>query len=281
MGLFPETGESQAMLLYHYIPSFPLAIVGLSVYAVFGIILTIQIYHSRSPKYLYILPFTALMEVVGYAVRLACHYYTNLGRYIGTTLFLLLAPNALALVNYKSVGEIIRLSGKSSRFFFLRQKFVTWFFFSSDILSFCLQGAGGGLQSTLNYRNEGIAVTLVGLALQLVFFASFAAITVYIHRNNGYAYEVPGRKNPKNSMIRCLYVTIFFLYIRSIYRVAEYASGYSGPIARLEWAFYVFDCLAIGLCFIAYILFFIGKDLPKRDVDESSTQYSPSITEKY
>ena len=40
-------------------------------------------------------------------------------------LFLLLAPNALALANYKSTGEAIRLSGVKPKHFFLRPKFFT------------------------------------------------------------------------------------------------------------------------------------------------------------
>ncbi|CAO3620779.1 unnamed protein product [Mucor fragilis] len=124
-------------------------------------------------------------------------YYTDLGRYIGMTMFLLLAPNALALVNYKAVGEIIRLSNVETNKFYLRPKFVTWFFFSSDIFSFCLQGAGGGLQSTVDHNQVGIAVTLVGLAIQLFFFACFAGITFYVQRNPKYQYYVEGQPNAK------------------------------------------------------------------------------------
>ncbi|CEP12462.1 hypothetical protein [Parasitella parasitica] len=278
-----NNGVSLAMRLFHYIPELVPAAVALALYSVVAIYLTARVYISNSPRFLYILAFTALMEVIGFAVRILCHFYTDLGRYIGMTMFLLLAPNALALVNYKAVGEIIRLSNVETNRFYLRPKFVTWFFFSSDIFSFCLQGAGGGLQSTVDYNDIGIAVTLVGLALQLFFFACFAAITFYVQRNPQYQYHVHGQLNAKNRLILCLYVTIALIYIRSIYRVAEYATGYGGPIARLEWAFYVFDTIVIFLSFIVYCVFFIGNYLPKRNaaarfpVDNSS---SSSQTEK-
>lgn len=264
---FAMSGD-QTLLFFHYRPNQPLGITGLVVYALFAIFLTGRIYFSKSPKFLYILAFTGLMEAIGYAVRIICHNYTDLGRYIGMTLFLLLAPNALALVNYKAVGEIIRLSKVESKRFYLKTKFVTWFFFSSDIFSFVLQGAGGGLQSTTEFNNIGIAVTLVGLSLQLFFFACFAVITIYVHRNPRYSYHVEGRPNAKRSLILCLYVTMALLYIRSIYRVAEYATGYGGPVARLEWAFYVFDALVIAISFLVYCVFFIGNYLPKHDAEE-------------
>ncbi|KAK4518593.1 Exopolyphosphatase [Mucor velutinosus] len=278
-----NNGVSLAMRLFHYIPAIIPAAVALAVYGVIAIYLTIRIYISKSPKFLYILAFTALMEVIGFAVRILCHFYTDLGRYIGMTMFLLLAPNALALVNYKAVGEIIRLSNVETTRFYLRPKFVTWFFFSSDIFSFCLQGAGGGLQSTVDHNQVGIAVTLVGLALQLFFFACFAGITFYVQRNPNYQYYVEGQPNAKKRLILCLYVTIGLIYIRSIYRVAEYATGYGGPIAKLEWAFYVFDTIVIFLSFIVYCVFFIGNYLPKHNAvaqlptDNSS---SSSQTEK-
>jgi hypothetical protein len=268
------------MILFHYIPSLGAAIAGLAVYAIFTLYLTIRIYISKSPKFLYILAFTAPMEVIGFAVRILCHHFTDLGRYIGMTLFLLLAPNALALVNYKAVGEIIRLSNVETNRFYLKTKFVTWFFFSSDIFSFVLQGAGGGLQSTGPRLNSiGVAITPVGLSLQLFFFACFAGITVYIHRNPAYQYHVEGEPNAKRKLIICLYITIALLYIRSIYRVAEYGTGYGGPIARLEWAFYVFDTIVIAISFVVYCVFFIGSYLPKHNsIDNVASQLPESAS---
>lgn len=285
-GLLNTKGQNQVLTFFHYVPNKPLAYVGLAVYALFTIFLTTRVYRSKSPKFLYILAFTGLMETIGYAVRIICADFTDMGRYIGTTLFLLLAPNALALVNYKAVGEIIRLSNVDTNKFYLRTKFVTWFFFASDIFSFVLQGAGGGMQTTINLNSVGIAVTLVGLSLQLFFFAAFAGITIYVQRNPKYIYHVEGSPNAKRNLILCLYVTMVLLYIRSIYRVAEYATGYGGPIARLEWAFYVFDTLIIAISFLVYSVFFIGNYLPKHDAEESlngKTQVSiseSSLTEK-
>lgn len=267
--VFLNDGVDKVMILFHYKPNKPLAYTALAVYALFTIYLTFRVYHSRSPKFLYILAFTGLMETIGYAVRIICANFTDLGRYIGTTLFILLAPNALALVNYKAVGEIIRLSNVETDKFYLRTKFVTWFFFGSDIFSFVLQGAGGGMQTITKLNNVGIAVTLVGLGTQLFFFAAFAGITVYIHCNSKYNYYVEGSPNAKRNLVYCLYVTITLLYVRSIYRVAEYATGYSGPVAKLEWAFYVFDSLVIAISFLVYSVFFIGNYLPKHDAVET------------
>ncbi|KAG2237911.1 RTA1 like protein-domain-containing protein [Thamnidium elegans] len=256
--------KNQVLRFYGAVPNLPLAYISLVVYILFAIFFTIRIYRSRSARFLYILPFTALMETGGYAMRIVCAVdYTDLGRFLGSTVLLLLAPNALALVNYKAIGEIIRLSNVDTNKFFLKTKFVTWFFFSSDILAFLLQGAGSSMQTSYKAMKIGTAVTLVGLSIQLFFLACFAVITVYVHRNPNYNYKLEGNSNPKKKLILCLYVTLAFIYIRSIYRVAEYATGYTGPIARSEWAFYVFDTLMIFSSFMVYSFFFIGNYLPK------------------
>lgn len=261
--------SNQVLRFFFKIPSLPLAYTSMVVYLLFAIFLTARVYRSKSSRFLYILGFTALMEAIGYAVRIACANYTDFKRFITSTLFLLLAPNALALVNYKAVGEIIRLSNVKSEKYYLRPKFVTWFFFASDIFVFLLQGAGSGMQSNYANLKKGQAITLTGLALQLVFLACFAAITIYVQNSPRYHYHVEGCKNPKKKLFFCLYVTIGLIYIRSIYRVVEYAYGYTGPVVRAEWALYTFDTLAIAICFLVYCVFFIGNYLPKHDANPS------------
>ncbi|KAI9252124.1 RTA-like protein [Sporodiniella umbellata] len=214
------------------------------------------------------------MELVGYLIRILCVEYTTIARYATMQLFILLAPNALALVNYKTIGEVIRLSEVKGSPFFLRSKFVTWFFFASDVFSFLLQGSGSGLQATGGKSADtGKSIILAGLFIQLIFLACFGAIVIYISRNDNYVFYVEGQTAHKKHLIACMSVTFIFIYIRSIYRVIEFSTGYDGPVAKAEWAFYVFDTLAIAICFIVYAVYFIGNYLPKcKDSEQASTR---------
>ncbi|CEI99700.1 hypothetical protein RMCBS344292_13782 [Rhizopus microsporus] len=263
----------KAWLVFHYIPNQPLSIVSLVVYIIFMLYFAYRVYKTKSRRFLYILAFTAFMEVVGYLIRAMCYSFTSIARFAVMNLFLLLAPNALALVNYKTLGEMIRLSRVQEKRFYLRPKFVTWFFFASDILSFLMQGSGGGLQATGN-ADTGKAIVLVGLFIQLFFLACFFFITIYVSRNDNYTFYVAGVDNPKRKLAICLFSTLVLIYIRSIYRVIEYATGYDGPVARTEWAFYVFDTLAIAICFVLYGVYYIGNYIPKRDAQEDVTATS-------
>ncbi|CEP12463.1 hypothetical protein [Parasitella parasitica] len=265
----PTQEELNTLRFFHYYPNLPLAIVSLVVYLLLSTALLVRVYVSKSSKFLFILGITGIMESIGYIFRILCAKNTTLGTYIGMNLFLLLPPNALALVNYKATGEMIRLSNVPSFRFWLKPKFVTWFFFSSDVFAFLLQGSGGGLQAMSAEKAAlGKTITLVGLIIQLFFFASFAFITIHVHRSPKYQYSVVGQANPKGKLSLCLYITLFLLYVRSIYRIAEYAGGYDGVIATTEWAFYVFDTLTIAIAFIVYFILFIGNYLPKRQQEE-------------
>lgn len=290
----PASGETnKAMLYFHYIPMDVLPQVAIGLFIVLAVLFSYRIFKNKDGKWLYILPGTAIAEAIGYVFRLLCRTETTLMKYVVMNLFLLLSPNALALVNYKALAKIVQektasssssnsienganqtssspkmsnkqnnnnnsseLSSKKDPFW-LRPKFITWFFFASDVFSFLLQGSGGGLQAT--GKNElGQAIVLFGLGIQLFFLACFTVIAIIIYRRPTFDYQLIDIRsmmavpNPKKKIMTCLFITTALLYVRSIYRFAEYATGYDGPIARREWAFLVFDFEFMAACFIVY-----------------------------
>ncbi|KAJ1948808.1 hypothetical protein EC988_005023, partial [Linderina pennispora] len=157
-------------------------------------------------------------------------------------------------------------------------KFITWFFFGSDIFSFLIQATGGSMQATESTRNAGKYIALFGLAVQLIFFACFLAITIYVQRSAAYVVSAGPKdmtdKGAKIKLMRVIIATTILLYVRSIYRVAEFADGYGGKIYSAEWAFYVFDCLAMLFSFVIYILWFVGHHFPSKAVEEAIAMYS-------
>ncbi|CAO3641530.1 unnamed protein product [Cunninghamella echinulata] len=300
----PPNEINTAMLYFHYIPMGVLPEVAIAVFSVIAIAFAYRIYRNKDGKWLHILTFTAIAEVIGYVFRLLCRTNTTLMKYVIMNLFLLLSPNALALVNYKTLAKIVQEKSQPSSSstsnsienetyqspttshqkiinettrsslkkdpFWLRPKFLSWFFFASDIFSFFLQGAGGGLQATGN-NSTGQAITLFGLAIQLIFLACFTVIAIIVYRRSDFDFQVIDIRSkvviaePKKKLLTCLFITTFLLYIRSIYRFAEYATGYNGPIARREWAFLVFDYEMIAACFIVYYFIYIGNYLPNNE----------------
>ncbi|KAJ2258723.1 hypothetical protein GGI13_000488 [Coemansia sp. RSA 455] len=239
-----------------------------AIFFIVAAILACQTRRAQAARWMYILVGTALAECIGYILRIVCINHISLGLYIAMMLFLLLPPNALALFNYKVVGEIARQSNVSAKRFYLRPKFITWFFFASDVFSFMLQSTGGSMMSQDDMQETGKWICVVGLAIQLGFLASFVAVAIIIGRDPQYIV-ICGPKQvseaaAKRRVMWTIHATTGLLYVRSIYRLAEMIDGYGGKLYSAEWAFYVFDFAAILLMFILYIVFFVGHNFPHR-----------------
>ncbi|KAJ2714344.1 hypothetical protein H4R19_001781 [Coemansia spiralis] len=182
-------------------------------------------------------------------------------------LYLLLPPNALALFNYKSLANVVRQSRIPPRRFWLRPRFITWFFVASDILSFLLQSAGASLTAQKAAVVAGRWICLVGLAVQLVFLALYLAIVIIVARDQQYKLvHHPAHMDAaagKRRLMLIILSTTVLLYVRSVYRLIEFADGYGGKIYRAEWALYVFDTAAVLLMYAVYLGFVVVRFFPR------------------
>ncbi|KAI8076369.1 RTA1 like protein-domain-containing protein [Halteromyces radiatus] len=277
--------DQEAIDYFYYQPIDIVPELFIAMFAVITLAFVYRIHRSKCGKWLYILPGTAVAEAIGYGFRTACVYQTTLVKYIMMHLFLLLAPNALAVVNYKTLAKIIAIQtdqqiniGSSithpSDPFYLSPKFITRLFFSSDILSFLLQGIGGGLQAKHDdMQTIGQIIILIGIAIQLIFFALFMMMSIYVYHQSRFDYRVVDIRSltlveipcAKKKVMACLFTTIVLQYIRFVYWVVDITTGYDGPIATTEWTFYVFDGVAIIGCFLVYYILFIGNLIPNNE----------------
>ncbi|KAJ1801325.1 hypothetical protein LPJ59_000384 [Coemansia sp. RSA 2399] len=282
-------GVDQRLKYFTYIPANVYPEVALGVYFIVGTILVILGVRTRAQRWVHILSGTAYAEALGYVFRTVCVTKTTFGMYVLMTLFLLLPPNAIALFNYKTIGEIIRTNNdrvgaqnKSKWRFWLKPKFVNWFYFSSDVFSILMQGAGGGMMTSYSTRNTGKSIVLVGLIVQLFFFACFLVTSVYVWRKPEYlVYQAPRDRSQaaaKRKIMINITATTILLYIRSIYRVAEFADGYGGKIYSAEWAFYVFDTIIVFVAFMVYIIFYIGPNFPQRKAASTTAAATTTTT---
>ncbi|KAI8070887.1 RTA1 like protein-domain-containing protein [Gongronella butleri] len=266
-----NTSNFKALAYFHYYPTRIIPEVCLGLFAVATIAFTVRIYRTKSSRWLYILPGTALAEMLGYVFRTMCTFNTTLTVYILMMFFLLLPPIALALVNYKALAKIIELKvekhGLGNDPFWLRPRFVSRFFIWSDVVTFFLQASGGGMTAMQNLQSIGNTIVIIGLAVQLFFFACFSVIAIVVARRPTYEYQAMRANgtlvpDAKYLAMKCLFVTIILLYIRNIYRFIEYATGYAGPVASREWIFYIFDFTMIFAAFITYFILFLGDYIP-------------------
>ncbi|KAL4746835.1 hypothetical protein BDW72DRAFT_206999 [Aspergillus terricola var. indicus] len=192
-----------------------------------------------------------VFEVIGYIGRAVSSKQSpdwTLGPYITQTLFLLLAPALLAASIYMLLGRII-LALKAESHALLQKKWLTKVFVTGDVLSFLLQGAGGGIQSSGNMDSykTGERIIVVGLFIQIFFFGFFIIVATHFYWKlqrfpipRASSPDIPWRKH-----LHVLYTTSFFIMVRSVFRLAEYLQGIDGYLLHHEIYLYIFDALLI------------------------------------
>ncbi|BCR85873.1 RTA1 domain-containing protein [Aspergillus chevalieri] len=208
----------------------------------------------------FFIPFVigGIFEIVGYIGRAVSSKESpdwTLGPYIVQTLFLLLAPALLAASIYMFLGRIILVLQAESHSL-LKKKWLTKIFVTGDVLSFLLQGAGGGIQSSggLDSLKNGEHIIIVGLFVQIFFFGFFIITATHFNWKlkkfpipRSCSPDIPWRKH-----LNVLYVTSLLIMVRSIFRLAEYIEGNNGYLLHHEVYIYVFDA---ALMFIVMIIF--------------------------
>ncbi|KAL9128335.1 MAG: hypothetical protein Q9217_002964 [Psora testacea] len=169
------------------------------------------------------------------------------------TLLLLLAPLLFAATIYMELGRIIgAVDGEKQCLIKLR--WLTKLFVAGDVLSFLVQGSGGGIMSQGNNLKLGSNVTIAGLVLQLLFFGLFVLVAVafdrQIHKHPTALSQ--SRTLPWHKHLITLYIASALIMIRNVVRLVEYVQGNDGYVMGHEVFLYIFD----GLLMLAVMISF-------------------------
>ncbi|CRL23250.1 RTA1 like protein [Penicillium camemberti] len=252
--------EEAVFAFYRYDPSmggavlFAILFMGTTFYHIF------QMFKART---WFFIPYVigGLFEIVGYIGRALSSKQSpdwTLGPYIVQTLCLLLAPALLAASIYMLLGRIILVLQAESHSI-LKKKWLTKIFVTGDVMSFLLQGAGGGIQSSgsLDGMKTGERIIIIGLFVQIIFFGFFIVVAGLFDWKLR-KYPIPrcfDREIPWRKHLNILYATSLLILVRSLFRLAEYIQGNKGYLLRHEVYLYIFDSLLI---FIAMVIFNIA-----------------------
>ena len=236
-------------------PDVNLCYVAIGVLAILTLILTYQNYKApRKYMYMYVLTGSGLAEIAGYIGRIVTINDPNLPNFIFMDVFLLLTPNALAFVEYKTVSKLMQKMN-IEKAFKIPAKWVARVFVFSDVVSFVVQSCAAGYLTSGDADQEkvGKVVMLTGLAIQLFFFTGFLILMTHVFM----------KATGLRIVFLALYIQMACLYARGVYRVVEFASDHSAQVNQHEYFFYIFDSLMVGICFVTYIVFYFPKYLEK------------------
>ncbi|KAL7268478.1 hypothetical protein RUND412_008892 [Rhizina undulata] len=275
---------------YNYDPNKALAVIAAILY---GLTTCVHIYQTVRYRswFFSAIVVGGLMETFGYLGRIfsAGNVY-NRGLYIGQFSLIVLAPVFVAASDYVLFGRLLTnvLSKTSStqneaRSLGIPARWMTMIFVGADILSFVLQGGGGGIVSAasgginLNQLKLGENIMLVGLGVQIVCFGFFTVATVRFDFKSR-SLVGPTVGTPRwRILLWCLYASCALILVRSCFRVAEFSQGFDGYLASHEVYFYCLDALPMLPCFIIFNIFHPAHHLGEAPTDSDDMEKQISI----
>jgi hypothetical protein len=235
--------DGNSFVFYRYHPSLVAAAIFVVLFALTTGFHVFQILKKRS---WFMTPFIigGLFETIGYIGRiLSSNDSLALSPYIMQTLLLLLSPALFAASIYMILGRLILLTG-GERYALVRRTWLTKIFVGGDVISFLMQGAGGGIMSSsASGMKSGEKIIIGGLFVQILFFGLFF-ITAILFQIRGKEHLRSLRSNiPWKRHLFALYATSILILVRSVFRVVEYIQGNAGFLLRHEIFLYVFDAV--------------------------------------
>ncbi|EGX50001.1 hypothetical protein TWF173_007649 [Orbilia oligospora] len=216
-----------------------------------------------------------LLEVVGYIGRVggSSDPFNGLGgqSFIIQICCLTVAPACYAAGIYLCLARIVIAFGEDiSR---IKPRWYTYIFVTCDLVSLITQSAGGAIASTSNDHagsKLGGDITLGGLAFQVFTMTFFMVLCGEFalrcwNRRQMFDERQRGLRESKRFkyFLYAMGAATIFIYVRCVYRVAELAKGWDGPLMTTETYFIVLEgsmvilaclCLNIfhpGICFEA------------------------------
>ncbi|KAH6967086.1 RTA1 like protein-domain-containing protein [Fusarium venenatum] len=251
-----EDPSENTFKMYHYHPSEAGAMAFVILFLITTLAHTWQLFRYRV---WFVVPIIigGILEMIGYAGRYASGKETpnwTLTPYIIQAILLLVAPALFAGTIYMELGRTITLvDGEGLAL--ISRKWMTKIFVVGDVLSFFLQGGGGGYQSagSLSALRMGAKIIIIGLFVQLAFFGAFLVVAINWHINIVRRPTTRSRIGiPWQKHLKLLYATGVLIMVRSIFRAVEYLQGDDGYLLAREGYLYVFDAL---LMFFVMVLF--------------------------
>ena len=246
--------------VYRYIPNQDPAIAATVIMAVIAI-MSLAANIRFKGHYMWVIFASAFFEALGFGLRiLSINQPNKLGPFIGSMFLLITVPIAMAFINYLVFGRILKSYGR--KIMFLRPAWIAAIFLISDVLSFLLQGGAAGLLTSKNRNMQKIGrnIIIAGFVIQLFFFVCFIGLTMWA------SFISPRFKLYRVASLRQglwgLWITIFLILLRNIYRAVEYIADEKSYVPSHEWTMYVFEFAFIALALIIYNILHFGRTLP-------------------
>lgn len=232
------------IIIYGYVPSQALSILGMALFAFLLLVHILQIYRYRVWSFIP-LAVATIMEIIGYTFRFRSYHDDPYNKiyFIVQYFFIVVAPVLLSASIYVCLTKLIRQTqrsgavGEGSR---LRPKPILWFFISADAITTIIQVAGASLIGTKTSKHQDPTnannILLAGLAVQTFCFAVFLALFAIFISTTALSrvFAIADGHYKGRPFIAALGVSSFLVFLRTIFRLAETSQGVFGYLSSHE-----------------------------------------------
>ncbi|RDW84025.1 RTA1 domain-containing protein [Aspergillus mulundensis] len=132
---------------------------------------------------------------------------------------------------------------------FIRISHLPKIFITLDVAAMLTQGGGSAIAASGEWEGTleeiGTGVLIGGLALQVATFSAFLAVVIKFHRR-----VLERREEGMRMVLRGVYIAGFFIMVRSIFRLIEFALGTESYVMTHEWPLYVLEAVPMLIAFM-------------------------------
>ncbi|KAL4877878.1 RTA1 like protein-domain-containing protein [Aspergillus karnatakaensis] len=280
-----EVADEDDWSVYHYDPSLPAAIAFAALYLIptcYHVYIAWASYRGdRYFRYSYCIPIiiAGFVEINGYGQRAgSTQSIQDIGLFATSQTMIVLAPVLVCASLYILLSRIIIATqppgaeGKDSKVLGGLVK-VTWLpriFITLDVAAMLTQGGGSSVASAGEWQGTlldiGQGILIAGLAVQVATFMVFLIVVIKFHRDGVRNFLL------EDSMLKVIYgvyIAGFFIMVRSIFRLIEFAWGVESYIMTNEWPIYVLEGVPMWLAFMVLGWYHPSRWLPASLAGES------------
>ncbi|KAL2851146.1 RTA1-domain-containing protein [Aspergillus pseudoustus] len=225
--------------ILQYQPSIPANSVFI---VIFGLVLLangVQGVYYHTWGYMSSLIAGCILEIAGYSGRLILHDNPfDFSGFLMQIVCITIAPVFFCAAIYVLLSQtIMHLNVRIARF---KPQLLYWVFIPCDIISLLLQAVGGALSCVGTTQDDiqvGVDISLAGLIFQVITLTAFTvAFLDYL-----YACRRPDNHTHFTRRMKLfllfMFVSIFLILVRCVYRVVELHEGYFSHLFRDELLF--------------------------------------------
>lgn len=231
--------------------------------------------------YAWVIIMGALWQTGAYVARiLSIQSYNNSGLYSAWFILILLAPLWINAFVYMVLGRMVYNFTTSATVLKIKAWRFGLYFVILDVVAFLIQAAGASMASGENLTNDqierGLHIYMGGIGFQLFFILCFIYVAYCFHRQLNANHTTSGNV-VAHRLLFVVYAVLGLITIRIIFRLIEYANGYSAGIPIHEAYQYCFDSVPMLFALVLLNFWHPGRIMPGKESDLPSRKQRKAV----